>query len=139
MAERLAQLAERKEQALHAGSEKSVERQHAKGKMTARERIDYLLDEGSFQELDMLARHRAHGMGLEDNRPYTDGVVTGFGMIGPSGYSKASDSAPASSLTRMTLTWPPDFSFPNRTSSASGFFMYSWITRDIGRAPMSSS
>src|SRR5450631_888525 len=81
MAERLAQLAERKEQALHAGSEKSVERQHAKGKMTARERIDYLLDEGSFQELDMLARHRAHGMGLEDNRPYTDRVVTGFGTV----------------------------------------------------------
>ena len=49
--------------------------------MTARERIEYLLDEGSFQELDMLARHRAHGMGLEDNRPYTDGVVTGFGTI----------------------------------------------------------
>ena len=81
MAERLAQLAERKDQALHAGSEKSVERQHAKGKMTARERIDYLLDEGSFQELDMLARHRAHGMGLEDNRPYTDGGVTGFGAV----------------------------------------------------------
>src|ERR1017187_1275372 len=81
MAERLTELAERKEQALHAGSEKSVERQHAKGKMTARERIDYLLDEGSFQELDMLARHRAHGMGLEDNRPYTDGVVTGFGTV----------------------------------------------------------
>ena len=49
--------------------------------MTARERIDYLLDEGSFQELDMLARHRAHGMGLEENRPYTDGVITGFGTI----------------------------------------------------------
>ena len=49
--------------------------------MTARERIDYLLDEGSFQELDMLARHRAHGMGMDDNRPYTDGVVTGFGTI----------------------------------------------------------
>ena len=49
--------------------------------MTARERIDYLLDDGSFQELDMLARHRAHGMGLEDNRPYTDGVITGFGTI----------------------------------------------------------
>ncbi len=81
MTERLAELAERKEQALHAGSEKSVERHHAKGKMTARERIDYLLDDGSFQELDMLARHRAHGMGLEDNRPYTDGVVTGFGTI----------------------------------------------------------
>src|SRR6202049_3890159 len=81
MAERLAQLAERKEQALHAGSEKSVERQPAKGKLTARERIEYLLDEGSFQELDMLARHRAHGMGLDDNRPYTDGVVTGFGTV----------------------------------------------------------
>ncbi len=63
------------------GSPAAVERQHAKGKMTARERIDYLLDDGSFQELDMLARHRAHGMGLEDNRPYTDGVVTGFGTI----------------------------------------------------------
>ena len=81
MAERLADLAERKNEALHAGSLRAVERQHAKGKLTARERIEYLLDEGSFQELDMLARHRAHGMGLEDNRPYTDGVVTGFGTI----------------------------------------------------------
>src|SRR5438874_1634113 len=60
---------------------RGVERQHAQGKMTARERIEYLLDEGSFQELDMLARHRAHGGGLDDNRPYTDGVITGFGTI----------------------------------------------------------
>jgi acetyl-CoA carboxylase carboxyltransferase component len=81
MTQRLAELKERREQALHAGSPEAVERQHAKGKMTARERIDYLLDEGSFQELDMLARHRAHGMGLEERRPYTDGVVTGFGTI----------------------------------------------------------
>jgi acetyl-CoA carboxylase carboxyltransferase component len=81
MSERLDDLAKRKEQALHAGSERAVERQHAKNKLTARERIDYLLDEGSFQELDMLARHRAHGMGLEETRPYTDGVVTGFGTI----------------------------------------------------------
>src|SRR3984893_4887834 len=81
MSERLAELARRKTEALHAGGETSIERQHAKGKMTARERIDYLLDEGSFQELDMLARHRAHGMGMDDNRPYTDGVVTGFGTI----------------------------------------------------------
>jgi len=80
MTERLAQLAERKEQALHAGSERSVERQHSKGKMLARERIDYLLDEGSFHELDMLARHRAHESGIEE-RPYTDGVVTGWGTI----------------------------------------------------------
>src|SRR5579884_4039153 len=81
MKERLEELARRRHEALHAGSERSVERQHAKGKMTARERIDYLLDDGSFQELDMLARHRAHGMGLEETRPYTDGVITGFGTI----------------------------------------------------------
>jgi acetyl-CoA carboxylase carboxyltransferase component len=49
--------------------------------MTARERVEYLLDEGSFEEIDMLARHRAHGSGIEDNRPYTDGVITGFGTI----------------------------------------------------------
>ena len=81
MTERLSDLARRKEEARHAGSEKAVERQHSRGKMTARERVEYLLDEGSFQELDMLARHRAHGMGLEDTRPYTDGVITGFGTI----------------------------------------------------------
>jgi acetyl-CoA carboxylase carboxyltransferase component len=81
MSQRLDDLARRKEEALHAGSPSAVERHHAKGKMTARERIDYLLDDGSFQELDMLARHRAHGMGLEESRPYTDGVITGFGTI----------------------------------------------------------
>ena len=81
MGERLEELASRRAEALHAGSDRAIERQHARGKMTARERLDYLLDEGSFQELDMLARHRAHGMGMEQNRPYTDGVVTGFGTI----------------------------------------------------------
>ena len=80
MTQRLAELAERKQEALHAGSERSVERQHAKGKLLARERIDYLLDEGSFHELDMLARHRAHDSGIEE-RPYTDGVITGWGTI----------------------------------------------------------
>jgi len=78
MGEQLAQLAERKEQALRAGSEEAVQRQHDRGKMTARERIDHLLDEGSFQELDMLARSRARGL---SDTPYTDGVVTGFGTI----------------------------------------------------------
>ena len=73
-------LRERKESALHAGSERSVQRQHDKGKMLARERIEYLLDPGSFHELDMLARHRAHEAGLDD-RPYTDGVITGWGTV----------------------------------------------------------
>ena len=80
MQERIADLQERRDSAVHAGSERAVERQHAKGKLLARERIDYLLDEGSFHELDMLARHRAHEAGLED-RPYTDGVITGWGTV----------------------------------------------------------
>ncbi|MEQ8718057.1 MAG: acyl-CoA carboxylase subunit beta [Acidimicrobiales bacterium] len=80
MDERLADLLDRREQALHAGSERAVQRQHDKGKMLARERIEYLLDEGSFHELDMLARHRAHESGIEE-RPYTDGVITGWGTI----------------------------------------------------------
>src|SRR5918992_2659018 len=79
MKERLDELAKRKEEALRAGSERAIERHHAKGKMTARERVEYLLDEGSFQELDMLARHRAHE--ALDDRPYTDGVITGFGTV----------------------------------------------------------
>ncbi len=82
MSKRLEELRERREQAYHAGSESAVAKHHARGKLTARERIEYLLDPGSFQELDLLARHRAHGMGLEAKRPYTDGVITGFGTIG---------------------------------------------------------
>ncbi|MEZ5165999.1 MAG: acyl-CoA carboxylase subunit beta [Acidimicrobiales bacterium] len=80
MKDKLEDLRARKEQAIHAGSERSVQRQHDKGKMLARERIEYLLDEGSFNELDMLARHRAHDARLEE-RPYTDGVITGWGTV----------------------------------------------------------
>ncbi|MEZ5231185.1 MAG: acyl-CoA carboxylase subunit beta [Acidimicrobiia bacterium] len=76
--ERLEELNKRKEEALHAGPERAVQRQHEKGKMLARERIDYLLDPGSFHELDMLARSRAEGA---TDRPYTDGVITGWGTI----------------------------------------------------------
>src|SRR6478609_3382543 len=79
--ERLTQLAVLREQALHAGSPAAVERQHQRGKLTARERIELLLDPGSFVELDMLARHRAHGFGIENTRPLTDGVVTGWGTV----------------------------------------------------------
>jgi len=79
--ERLEQLAGLREEALHAGSDAAVERQHDRGKLTARERLEKLLDDGSFVELDMLARHRAHGFGIEQTRPLTDGVVTGWGTI----------------------------------------------------------
>ena len=59
----------------------ATERQHARGKLTARERIDLLLDAGTFQEIEGFRRHRATGMGLEKNRPHSDGVVTGWGRI----------------------------------------------------------
>jgi len=78
---KLADLDHRLEEAVHAGSERAVEKQHAKGKMTARERIEKLFDEGSFVELDELARHRSTAFGLESRRPYGDGVVTGYGTI----------------------------------------------------------
>ncbi len=80
MQDRLDELDTRRDQAIHAGSERSVTRQHDKGKLLARERIEYLLDPDSFNEVDMLARHRAHEAGL-DSRPYTDGVVTGWGTV----------------------------------------------------------
>jgi len=80
MSERLNDLEQRRQAALSAGTERAVARQHEKGKMLARERIEYLLDHGSFHELDMLARHRAHDVGLDD-RPYTDGIITGWGTI----------------------------------------------------------
>jgi propionyl-CoA carboxylase beta chain len=78
---KLADLERRRYEAVHAGAARQVERQHAKGKMTARERIDALLDPGSFTEFDELARHRATDFGMARNRPYGDGVVTGYGTI----------------------------------------------------------
>ncbi len=80
MKDRLEDLERRKNEALHAGPQRAVDRQHGKGKMLARERIEYLLDDGSFHELDMLARHRALDSNIEE-RPYTDGVITGWGTI----------------------------------------------------------
>ena len=76
--ERLDDLLARKEQARNPGSERSVQRQRDRGKMLARERIEYLLDDGSFNELDMLARHRNPDI---PDRPYTDGVITGWGTV----------------------------------------------------------
>jgi propionyl-CoA carboxylase beta chain len=78
---RIADLARRVDEAVHAGSARAVEKQHARGKKTARERIDMLLDPGSFVELDELARHRSTAFGLEKTRPYGDGVVAGYGTV----------------------------------------------------------
>jgi propionyl-CoA carboxylase beta chain len=79
--EKLAQLRELREAALHSASEKAVEKQHEKGKMTARERIDKLLDPGSFEELDTFVRHRTYEFDMQKNKPWGDAVVTGHGLI----------------------------------------------------------
>ncbi len=78
---KLADLGRRIDAAVHAGSAAAVEKQHAKGKMTARERVLALLDEGSFAELDEFARHRSTLFGMAARRPYGDGVITGTGSI----------------------------------------------------------
>jgi propionyl-CoA carboxylase beta chain len=78
---KLADLRRRIDEATHAGSARAVEKQHAKGKLTARERIRLLLDEGSFVEIDEFARHRSTNFGMERTRPYGDGVVTGYGTV----------------------------------------------------------
>ena len=78
---KLADLKRRVAEVAHAGSERAVEKQHGRGKKTARERIDLLLDEGSFVEMDKYARHRSVAFGQEQNRPYGDGVVTGYGTV----------------------------------------------------------
>jgi propionyl-CoA carboxylase beta chain len=80
-AEKLAQLEELRIEAVHAGSDAAVEKQHAKGKYTARERIAKLLDPGSFQELDSFMRHRTTDFEMAKNRPLGDAVVTGHGTI----------------------------------------------------------
>ncbi len=78
--EKLARLKELREQAIHTNPQ-AEEKQHAKGKLTARERIEKLLDPGSFQELDTFVRHRTFEFDMLGNRPWGDAVVTGHGMI----------------------------------------------------------
>src|SRR4051794_28554803 len=79
--EKLAYLRELRESAIHSASEEAVEKQHAKGKLTARERIEKLLDPGSFQELDTFVRHRTHDFEMQKKRPWGDAVVTGHGLV----------------------------------------------------------
>jgi propionyl-CoA carboxylase beta chain len=78
---KLQDLRERYHEAVTASGEAAIRKQHAKGKKTARERIEQLLDHGSFVELDEFVRHRTHAFGMEDKRPYGDAVVTGLGTI----------------------------------------------------------
>jgi propionyl-CoA carboxylase beta chain len=78
---KLQRLQELRDAAQHAGSESAVERQHSQGKLLARERVEKLLDQGSFVELDRYVRHREAEFGMRERRPYGDAVVTGYGTI----------------------------------------------------------
>src|SRR5213596_718400 len=80
-AERLEQLEELRKAVVDHASEKAVEKQHAKGKYTARERVEKLFDPASFQELDTFVRHRVHEFDMQRNRPWGDAVVTGHGTV----------------------------------------------------------
>lgn len=106
------------EQVRTGGGPKAVEVQHGKGRWTARERIEAFFDRGTFLELDMYAQHQCHNFGMEKNRPYGDGVITGYGDVngrrvfiyamdftvlgGSIGFTSASKIAHAQKLAAMT-------------------------------------
>ncbi len=79
--DKIKELLQKRELAKLGGGQKRIDTQHQKGKLTARERIELLLDDGSFEEFDMFVTHRCTEFGLEDNLFYSDGVVTGYGTI----------------------------------------------------------
>jgi propionyl-CoA carboxylase beta chain len=79
--EKLEELRRRRDEALTAGGEESIEKQHSKGKLTARERVELLLDDDSFVETDMFAVHRSTAFGMDEEHPLGDGVVTGWGTV----------------------------------------------------------
>lgn len=81
MDDKVSELHKKQSLAHEGGGLKRIERQHAKGKLTARERIEILLDNYSFEEIGMLVRHRSSDFGMENDRPYGDGVVTGYGTV----------------------------------------------------------
>lgn len=79
--EKIKQLIAKREQAKLGGGQKAIDKQHARGKYTARERIDMLVDEGSFEEYDMFKLHRCHNFGMEKKQYLGDGVVAGSATI----------------------------------------------------------
>ena len=81
MKEKQNQLLQKMAEARLGGGEKRIEKQHAKKKLTARERIEYLLDDGSFEEVGMLVTHRSTDFGMENQQFFGDGVITGYGTI----------------------------------------------------------
>ncbi|MCE1165010.1 MAG: acyl-CoA carboxylase subunit beta [Bacteroidetes bacterium] len=79
--EKIEELRKKRSEAMLGGGQKSIDAQHKRGKFTARERIDLLLDKGTFEEMDIFVRHQSRDFGVENTRFYTDGVITGVGKI----------------------------------------------------------
>ena len=79
--EKIKELVAKREQARLGGGEKAIEKQHARGKYTARERIEMLVDEGSFEEYDMFKKHRCTNFGMDKKHYYGDGVVAGSATV----------------------------------------------------------
>ncbi|MHA1585735.1 MAG: acyl-CoA carboxylase subunit beta, partial [Candidatus Heimdallarchaeota archaeon] len=79
--QKINKLIEKREEALLGGGEEAIKKQLAKGKLTARQRIDLLIDPGSFTETNMFVRHNNRNFGLDKKKKYTDGVITGFGQV----------------------------------------------------------
>ena len=79
--QKLAELKKRDQLAQEGGGAQRRERQHKEGKMSARERMEFLLDEGTFEETDKLVTHRCHDFGMEDQKFYGDGFITGYGRV----------------------------------------------------------
>ena len=81
MSDILKELEKRRAEARAGGGEKRIAAQHARGKLTARERVELLLDEDSFEEFDMFVTHRTTDFGMSENKPAGDGVITGWGTV----------------------------------------------------------
>ena len=100
-------LIDNRETARMGGGQKRIDAQHAKGKYTARERIQMLLDEGSFEEFDMFVTHRCYDFGMDKSHTFGDGVVTGYGTIaGRLGYVFAQDFTVPARQVRCRCRWP---------------------------------
>ena len=105
------QLEAKRARARLGGGQKRIDAQHAKGKLTARERIDLLLDADTFEEWDMFVEHRSTDFGMEANRPPGDGVVTGYGMINgrlvfvfSQDFTVFTTSGPVTNMYELSLT-----------------------------------
>ena len=78
---KIAELKKRDQMALEGGGAQRRERQHKEGKMSARERVEFLLDEGTFEETDKLVTHRCNDFGMAEQKYYGDGFITGYGRV----------------------------------------------------------